>query len=356
MTAIPTFEFCGKMIGPGLPPWIVAEIGLNHNGDLGLARQMIQSAKENGADAVKLQTFIAEEMISKKEMAQDPDNPGQTIPFYEFFKRFELKREEYEELFRYADELDIPLFSAPFDSASLQMLEDLNCPAYKIASPDLTWIDFLRQTARLKKPIILSTGASSLQEVEKAVAAIRNEGNEQIVVLHCVSHYPAERKEMNLNCLPVLRKHLNTPVGLSDHTEDMTSALSAVALGAVMIEKHFTLNRNSPGVDQALSIEPDELRALKSGALRIFETLGSAEKSLQNSEIPVKRSARRSLTARVDIPAGAVIEAEMISVKRPGTGIPPEDMNRLLGRRTRSNISAEETLDWEMIESANESD
>jgi N,N'-diacetyllegionaminate synthase len=354
MTA--TFEFCGKMIGTGLPPWIVAEIGLNHNGDVELARRMILSAKENGADAVKLQTFIAEEMISKKVMAEDPDHPGITIPFFEFFKRFELKREEYEELFRYARELDVPLFSAPFDTASLQMLEDLNCPAYKIASPDLTWLDFLRQTARLKKPIILSTGASSLQEVEKAVAAIRGEGNGRIVTLHCVSHYPAERKEMNLNCLPIMREHLQTPVGLSDHTEDMTSALSAIALGAVMIEKHFTLNRNSPGVDQALSIEPDELRALKSGASRIFETLGSAEKSLQNSEIPVKRSARRSLTARVDIAAGSIIKPEMISVKRPGTGIPPEEMEQLIGCRTRTDITAEETIVWDSIESPNKSD
>jgi len=350
MTADSTFEFCGKMIGAGLPPWIVAEIGLNHNGDVNLAKRMIQSAKENGADAVKLQTFIAEEMISNKEMAQDPESPEQTIPIYEFFKRFELKRAEYAELFSLAKRLEIPLFSAPFDAASLQMLEEMDCPAYKIASPDLTWLEFIRKTAKLQKPVILSTGAGSLQEVENAVAAIRDTGNDRVIVLHCVSHYPAERYEMNLNCLPAMRDALKLPVGLSDHTEDMASALAATALGAVMIEKHFTLDRNSPGVDQALSIEPTELQALKSGALRIFETLGATDKAMQSSEMPVKLTARRSLTARVDIEAGDFIEAEMISVKRPGTGIPPEDLEKLIGRRAGARISAEDTLTWEMIE------
>ncbi|QPJ63970.1 MAG: hypothetical protein G3M78_00515 [Candidatus Nitrohelix vancouverensis] len=344
-----SFDFCGQPLGDGVAPWIVAEVGLNHNGDVELAKRMLRSAKENGADAVKLQTFVSTELVSRRALMRDPDHPETNIHQYEFFQRYELKREEYAALFELAKELDLPLFSAPFDDQSLEMLADLGCPAFKIASPDLTYHEFLKRVARLGRPVVLSSGTSSLAETKAAAQVIRDAGNERLVVLHCVSHYPAVREEMNLNCLPLLRETLGVPVGLSDHTMDSASALAATALGAAMIEKHFTLDRKLPGPDQPLSIEPGELRELKTLSQNIFQTLGKAVKESQPEEEPVKQSARRSLTALVDIEPGTVLTREMIGVKRPGTGIQPGQLERAIGCVSRTQIFSDQTLTWDLI-------
>ena len=341
------FEFCGKLLGAGHPALLVAEIGFNHNGDVELAKRMIESATINGADAVKLQTFVAREMISNTLLADDPDHPGNEIPFYEFFQRYELSREDYKVLIAYARTLHIPLFSTPFDDASLDMLVELEMPALKIASPDLTYTPFLEKVAETGLPVVLSTGMGSMEEIGEALHALRKANS--VILLHCVSNYPSQYDEMNLACLAGLQSRFELPVGLSDHTLDNLSAVVAASLGAVLIEKHFTLDRNLPGVDQSISMQPEDLRQLKSELLNVTKILGDGKKKIQESEIPVRQSARRSLVARIDIPAGTPLEPAMLACKRPGTGIPPNELDRVLGKSPKVAISAEQLLTWDMF-------
>ena len=341
------FEFCGKLLGAGHPAFLVAEIGFNHNGDVELAKRMIESAAINGADAVKLQTFVAREMISNTLLADDPDHPGDEIPFYEFIQRYELSREDYKVLIAYARTLHIPLFSTPFDDASLDMLVELEMPALKIASPDLIYTPFLEKVAETGLPVVLSTGMGSVEEIGEALHALRKANS--VILLHCVSNYPSRYEEMNLGCLDGLRSRFELPVGLSDHTLDNLSAVGAAALGAVLIEKHFTLDRNLPGVDQPISMQPEDLRQLKSELLNVTKILGEGKKEIQESEIPVRLSARRSLVARVDIPAGTPLEPTMLACKRPGTGIPPNELDRVLGKSPKVAIAAEQVITWEMF-------
>ena len=341
------FEFCGKLLGAGHPAFLVAEIGFNHNGDVELAKRMIESATINGADAVKLQTFVAREMISNTLLADDPDHPGNEIPFYKFFQRYELSREDYKVLIAYARTLHIPLFSTPFDDASLDMLVELEMPALKIASPDLIYTPFLEKVAETGLPVVLSTGMGSVDEIGEALHALRKANS--VILLHCVSNYPSRYEEMNLGCLDGLRSRFELPVGLSDHTLDNLSAVVAASLGAVLIEKHFTLDRNLPGVDQSISMQPEDLRQLKSELLNVTKILGEGKKEIQESEIPVRLSARRSLVARVDIPAGTPLEPTMLACKRPGTGIPPNELDRVLGKSPKVAIAAEQVITWEMF-------
>jgi N,N'-diacetyllegionaminate synthase len=344
------FEFCGQPIGLDRPPFIVAEVGFNHNGDVALGRRMIQAAKENGADAVKLQTFVADKLYSKRFMANDPADPEKQIPLYEFFKRSELKPSEYEELFAHAKDLGIPLFSTPFDEGSLDMLVGLGMAAIKIASPDLTHLNLIRHAAKKNVPVVLSTGMGNFDEIAKAVDVVRKAGNDRIVLLHCVSNYPARHEEMNVRCLNELKTRFNLPVGLSDHTTDNQAAIVATALGAVMIEKHFTIDRKLAGADNAMSIEPEELKELKQATVNVVKILGDGIRKLQPSEEPVKNTARRSLVARRDIAPGTILTAEMIVVKRPGTGIPAQDLEKALGRKIKSKVLAEEVLNWDNLE------
>ncbi len=342
-----SFEFCGKLLGTGHPAFLVAEIGFNHNGDVELAKRMIASAAENGADAVKLQTFVAREMISNTLLADDPDHPGNEIPFYEFFQRYELSRSDYKVLMAYARTLNIPLFTTPFDEASLEMLVELGMPAVKIASPDLTYTPFLEKVAATGLPVVLSTGMGNDGEIGGALHALRNAHS--TILLHCVSNYPSRYEEMNLGCMAGMSRQFKLPVGLSDHTLDNLSAMVAASLGAVLIEKHFTLDRNLPGVDQSISMQPDDLRKLKADILNVAKILGEGTRKIQQSEIPVRQSARRSLVARVDIPAGRPLEPAMLASKRPGTGIPPNEMDRVLGKSPKVAISAEQVITWEMF-------
>ena len=347
MTQNDNLEFCGKLLGAGHPAFLVAEIGFNHNGDVELAKRMITSAAENGADAVKLQTFVAREMISNTLLADDPDNPGHEIPFYEFFQRYELSYADYKILIAHAKALNIPLFSTPFDDVSLDMLVELGMPALKIASPDLTYTPFLEKVAETGLPVVLSTGMGNDEEIAQALHALRKAHS--VILLHCVSNYPSTYEEMNLGCLAGLKRQFELPVGLSDHTLDDLSAVVAASLGAVMIEKHFTLDRNLPGVDQSISMQPNDLRQLKTDILNVAKILGAGTKQIQKSEIPVRQSARRSLVARVDIAVGTPLQVEMLASKRPGTGIPANERERVLGQSPKIAISAEQVITWDMF-------
>jgi N,N'-diacetyllegionaminate synthase len=345
--SIENFKFCGKLLGQGQPAFIVAEVGFNHNGDVDLAKRMIESAAKNGADAVKLQTFIAKEMISNSLMSDDPDNSGNEIPFYEFFQRYELSRSDYEILFAHAKRINIPLFSTPFDEGSLEMLVELGMPAIKIASPDLTYLPFLKKVAKTSLPVVLSTGMGNEEEISQALEILQSKRT--IILLHCVSNYPSKYDEMNLHCMKTMRSRFNVPIGLSDHTLDNLSAVVAASLGAVFIEKHFTVDRKLPGADHSISIEPSELKKLKTELININQILGDEKKQIQLSEIPVKQSARRSLVARINISAGTPLSEEMIACKRPGTGIPASELNDMLGKPCKIDISAEQVLTWDMF-------
>ena len=246
--------FCGKLFGANKPPLIVAEIGFNHNGDVELACKMIMSAMRNGADIVKLQTFIGSELISKTIKAQDPDQPDREIFLYEFFQRYQLTRKDYETLFKYSRELGVPLFSTPFDEVSLDMLIELGVPAIKVASSDLTYLPFLKRVGQTGLPVVLSTGMGTNEEIEIALKTVQAEGNRNIILLHCVSNYPSQYHEMNLACVKELSSRFKVPVGLSDHTMDNLSGIVAASLGAVMIEKNFTIDRKLPGVYQKISM------------------------------------------------------------------------------------------------------
>jgi len=341
--------FCGKPCGTNNPPLIVAEIGFNHNGDVDLACKMIKSAMENGADIVKLQTFIGSELISKTVRCPDPDQPDREIFLYEFFQRYQLTRKDYETLFEYSRSLIMPIFSTPFDEASLDMLVELGVPAIKIASPDLTYPSFLRRVGQTRLPIVLSTGMGTNEEIKAALQMIRSTGNENIILLHCVSNYPSQYHEMNLACMREISLRFKVPVGLSDHTTDNLSGIVAASLGAVIIEKHFTTDRKLPGVDQKISMEPKELAALKKATVNVRTLLGDSVKKVQDSEEVVKTSARRSLVARVDIEPGTIFTSEMVNLKRPGTGIPPTDLERVIGQKVKTRIFAEQVITWDMI-------
>ena len=222
-------------------------------------------------------------------------------------------------------------------------------PAIKVASPDLTYLSFLKRVGQAGLPVVLSTGMGTNEEIEAALKAIRYEGNENIILLHCVSNYPSQYHEMNLACLKEMSFRFKVPVGLSDHTTDNLSGIVAASLGAVMIEKHFTIDRSLPGADQKISMEPSELAALKEATVNVRNILGDGIKKVQNSEESVKKSARRSLVARIDIDSGATLTSEMISVKRPGTGISPVHLEQVLGQKAKTSILAEQVITWDMI-------
>ena len=341
--------FCGKKIGEGYPPFIVAEVGFNHNGEVELAKEMIKAAADNGADAVKLQTFLGEEMFSKLYRRNDPDNPENEIPIYQFYKRYELTKEDYQEIIRFAEEQGIPLFSTPFDEKSLDLIVELGMPAIKIASCDLTNLPFLKLAAQKKLPIVLSCGMGTMGEIELALETIFSEDNEEVILLYCVSNYPAEIEETDINSIKTLQSAFKVPIGFSDHTMGNLSAIVSATVGAVMIEKHFTSDRGLPGVDQSISMEPAELKELKETTINVMKLLGSGKRELRSSEKEIKKIIRRSLVAKCDIKKGEKITRDMLSIKRPETGISPTDFDRVLGREARTDILAEEVLTWEMV-------
>ena len=252
-----------KLIGEEEPCFIIAEAGVNHNGSVELAKKLIDAAKDAGADAVKFQTFKAESVVvkdaQKAEYQKETTGEGSQ---YEMIKKLELTEEDFRELADYAKEKDIMFLSSPFDKESVDLLNELDVPAFKVGSGEITNLPLLRYIAKKEKPIILSTGMSTLGEIEEALDVIRSEGVEDIILLHCVSNYPARIEDVNLRALGTLKQAFKLPVGFSDHTLGITAPIAAVALGACVIEKHFTLDRNLPGPDHKASLEPEELKEM----------------------------------------------------------------------------------------------
>jgi N,N'-diacetyllegionaminate synthase len=345
------FVVGGRAIGDGAPVFIVAEAGVNHNGDLQLARRLIDAAREAGADAVKFQTFRSDALVSRHapKAAYQRAATGGGESQAQMLARLELTREAHVELRDYCAKREVLFFSAAFDVASVDALAELGVGLFKVPSGEITNLPLLRHVASKQKPVILSTGMSTLGEVAEAVAAIRTAGDPPVALLHCLSAYPAPVEEMNLRAMDTLRARFGCPIGLSDHTLGIEVALAAVARGAAIVEKHLTLDKALPGPDHRASLEPIELAALVRGIRAVEAALGDGEKRPMPSEADVRRVARKSLVAARPLHAGEPLTADAVTIKRPGTGIPPSELTSVLGRRVRRDVAVDEVLDWTML-------
>lgn len=342
----------GRRVGDGEACFIIAEAGVNHNGSVKLARELVDVAVEAHVDAVKFQTFKPEKVCS-------PSAPKATYQLrttgvgesqLEMGKKLELPFEAFRELQAYCKSKGLLFLSTPFDYESADFLEELSVPAFKIPSGEITNLPFVQHIARKRCPLIVSTGMSTLEEVREAVETIRAAGNQQFILLQCVSNYPAQPSSVNLRVMHTLAKTFDTPVGYSDHTIGKEIATAAVALGACVIEKHFTISRELPGPDHAASLEPKELAAMVHNIRNVEAALGDGEKRPALEEANTAAVARRSLVAAHYIPAGAVLTEDLIAILRPGTGIPPAMRSQLLGRRVRRDIENGTLLSLDMIE------
>jgi len=338
-----------KVLGEGEPCFIIAEAGVNHNGDINLAKKLIYAAKKAKADAVKFQAFKAEKIATKyaEKARYQKKSTEETKSQLAMLKRLELNDEDFRELYNYAKENNIVFLSSVFDKESVDLLDNLGVSAFKIASGEITNFPLLKYVAKKKKPIILSTGMSTLDGIEDAVKVIRENGTKDIVLLHCVTSYPARKEETNLRIIGTLREKFKLPVGFSDHTLGITIPIAAATLGAVLIEKHFTLDRNLPGPDHKASLEPNELKEMINAIRDVEKALGNGVKKLTKEEKEIRKNVRRSIVARVRIPKGTVITESMLDIKRPGTGIEPKRLDEVIGKRAKKEIEPDELVSFE---------
>ncbi|GGO85154.1 pseudaminic acid synthase [Marinobacterium nitratireducens] len=343
-------EINNRKIGKNQPPYIIAEVSANHNGDINRAFELIKSAHEAGADAVKLQTYTADTMTidcdNEEFMIRDGLWDGYKL--YDLYKWAETPFEWHRSIFDYAAELGITVFSTPFDETAVDLLESLNTPAYKIASFEATDLPLIKYVASTGKPIIMSTGLCTEDEVEEAVVTARDAGCTDLILLHCISSYPAPMDQANLAQIQTLAKRFNTISGLSDHTLGTTASVAAVALGARVIEKHFTLSRSDKGPDSIFSIEPNELKHLCQDACNAWSAVGKPGFNRQTSEESNLRF-RRSIYFVRDLKAGAPITESDIRRIRPGFGLAPKYFEKLIGKRVAADVKAGTATSWELI-------
>ena len=345
--------FCidDREIGDDRPCCIVAEAGVNHNGDLDRARALIDAAAEAGADAVKFQTFTAERVAAPNapKAAYQLRSNGVSESQFEMLKKLELSPEDHLALIEHCRDRDIVFLSSPFDLQAINLLHGLDVAAFKVPSGELTNLPYLAHMAALGRPVILSTGMADIEEVEEAVEVLAANGNPPVCILHCTSNYPASPDSVNLRAMRTLHGSFGHPVGLSDHTEGFLIAVAAAARGARMIEKHFTLDKTLPGPDHKASIEPDELKEMVAGIRLVERALGDGIKRAQPEEIDTRNIARKSVVAARDIQAGRVLEADDLTLLRPGTGLPPAEYPNLLGRTALRDIHFGELINWDML-------
>lgn len=338
-------------IGEEYPVFIIAEIGVNHNGSLDLAKKMVLEAKACGADCVKFQTFKADRVVTQKA-AKAKYQLGTTDPAesqLEMLRKLELKEDEYHELVAFCHDQGLVFLSTPYNIEDADFLDMLDVPAFKIASGQAVELHFLEHLARKGKPLLLSTGMCTLAEVDTAVRTIRQAGNNDIVVLQCTTNYPSRIEDCNLRAMVTMGQALNALVGYSDHTQSLTAALLSVALGACVVERHFTLDTTLPGPDQSSSSDPEEMRRLVAGIREAELALGSGLKEPSSKEAENLPNMRRSLTATQNIQAGSVLTLENVTFKRPGTGINGRMATEAIGRTARCDISADTRITLDML-------
>jgi sialic acid synthase SpsE len=345
-----SFAIAGRPVGGGAPCYVIAEAGSNHNRDLGLARELIDVAADAGADAVKFQIYSGKTLYSSKtprftylEGVADQDTQ-------QLLEAIETPRAWLPELAEHAQKAGITFFAAPFDDAAVQELADVGVPAYKVANYELIDVHLVRRVAEAGVPVILSVGMATYGEVEDALDAAIAGGATEIALLRCAAQYPAPANIMNLNAMATMRAAFGVPVGLSDHSEGIHVPLGATGLGMDLLEKHFTLDRSMPGPDHPFAIEPDELRALVRGVRDVESAMGNGRlEGPTAEEAEMHRLARRSVIAARPIQAGTAIRREDLTIKRPGFGIAPKDLDRVVGRVARVDIDFDDIVTWDMV-------
>ncbi|WP_396148824.1 N-acetylneuraminate synthase family protein [Flavobacterium sp.] len=335
-------------------PYIIAEIGANHNGDMDLAKKMIDSAVECGCDAVKFQSWTPKSLIAKEEYDRNQsydDSPKKHFgSLKEMVEKYYLRDDQHEELKNYCQEKGVDFCSSPFSIEEIDMLVKLNVPFLKIASMDINNIPFLKYAAKTMKPIVVSTGMSTLAEIETAVQTIRNEGNQNIVLLHCISIYPPKDKDIHLRNITMLQQAFNLPIGFSDHSFGASIPLASVALGACVIEKHFTLDKDLPGWDHEISANPVEMKTICEDSKKIAAALGNVYRTVSDEEEQKKSKFRRSIVSSKKLTKGDVIKETDLAYKRPGTGIPPNEYNYLIGRKLNTDLEEDSLFNWNNFE------
>ena len=337
-------KIADKLIGEEEPCFIIAEAGINHNGDITLSKKLIDAAKDAGADAIKFQTHIPEKEMLKETVTAD--YVGESL--FDLLKRVELSKKEHVELKNYATDKGLLFLSTPFSKEAVDLLEKIGVMAYKVGSGEMTNLPLLQYIATKKKPMIISTGMSTFEEIEETVKFVKKFNN-NLILLHCTSTYQTRYEDENLSVIEHLREKFKIPVGLSDHSIGIYTALAAVVLGACVIEKHFTISKDLPGPDQKASITPNELEELVKGVRAIEKALGST-KRVTEDELQIQKMARESVVALVDISKGSVITDDMVWVKRPGTGIPAKHMEKVIGRIAQKDIKADTIIKWDDLE------
>lgn len=342
MPSVITIE--DRRIGPGQPCFIIAEACDNHLGNLETARAMVRQAKAAGADAIKFQHHLPDEEMLREGV---PMSANFNMPLYEFLKLYALTLEQHAELLRYCRQLGILYLCTPFSRKAAEELQSLGVSAFKIGSGELTDLPTLKVVASFGKPMILSTGMAEWEEIDETVSTLRPI-NPGIILMNCVSEYPARHADVNLRVIAQMERRYDLIVGHSDHTPDIYTSIAAVACGAKLLEKHIILDRRQPGPDQAVSIEPYELYQLVSATRRVEEACG-AEKSVHDLERPIRAWAQRSVVSLCPIPKGVTISSAMVWTKRPGTGIPARDLDRVVARIAATDIPPDHLIRWEEL-------
>lgn len=341
MPNIPSINIAGRRIATDAAPYIIAELSANHNGNFDTALEIIKQAKAAGADAIKLQTYTADTITldSNTEEFQIHGGLWDGRTLYELYQEAHTPWEWHKPIFEYARELDITIFSSPFDSTAVDLLEDLNAPAYKIASFEAIDLPLIKYVASTGKPMIISTGMADADEIQEAINAAQEGGCKELAILHCVSGYPAPAEDYNLRTILDMRERFGLVTGLSDHTIDNTTAVTSVALGASIIEKHFTLDRNGGGPDDSFSLEPEDLVALCRDSKTAWQALGSVNYGRKSSEQGNVKF-RRSLYFIKDLKAGDIITEDSIRSVRPGFGLAPKFYDEVIGKKLKSSVNA----------------
>jgi pseudaminic acid synthase len=341
----------GRVIGAGFAPYIIAEMSANHNGNLDAALRIIEEAKRAGADAIKIQTYRPDTITFKSELPDfqivDGLWAGRTL--YELYEWAHTPWDWHRPLFEHARMLGITIFSSPFDNTAVDLLEDLNAPAYKIASFEAVDLPLIKYVAGTGKPMIISTGMADADEIQEAIDAAREGGCNKLAILHCVSGYPAPAEEYNLRTIPDMIERFGLVTGLSDHTLDNATAIASVVMGASIIEKHFTLDRNGGGPDDSFSLEPAELAALCRDSRTAWSALGTINYQRKSSELGNLKF-RRSLYFVKNMEAGELITTENVKSIRPGFGLAPKYLGELLGRKTSRAVKVGTPTSWELFE------
>lgn len=342
----------GVKIGKSYPVFVIAEAGVNHNGNLDLAKKLIREAKLSGADAIKFQTYRAQNLVTKTAPIYWHVGANEGESQFEVFSKLDnFPVGFYKDCMKYAKEIGIILISTPFELSAVDLLEEIGVPAYKVASADITFSQLLIRIAQTKKPIILSTGASTIGEIEEAVNLIKSTGNNQIILLHCTLTYPTPQKDANLSMIPILTQLFpDYPIGHSDHTFDPMTPAFATIMGAKVIEKHFTVDKNldEKNPDNKLGVDPYQLKVM-------VEEIRQAELSLggglvrPETELEAMKLARRSVVSSMRIRKGSTITKQMLICKRPGTGIAPKFLDLIIGRISRKDIPEDTLVSWDMI-------